>query len=813
LSSTNCPPEATLRSIWTRGGGEATLAGLEEHVEGCLECQRILEAARNGVPQTARAAPARGLPPTLPGFVIERELGRGATGVVYLAREHALDRHVAVKLFPKNSLVDPHAREHWLAEARALSRVPLDHVVAIHRVDETEEFLYLVLEYVPGGTLKQRLTEPLPPRDAARFVGTIARAVGLFHSRGLSHLDLKPSNLLLDGEPGAPWYAVSPKISDFGIARLEGEPGATETGANGPKGTPSYMAPEQVVALPGTIGPAADIHALGAILYHLLTGRPPFQGASSAETLDQVRNQDPVPPRRLNGRIPRDLETVCLTCLEKAPHRRYRTAEALADDLRLWLEGRPVKARRVSPLGHAWRLGRRHPLVAGLLLTLAVTLATGVVGLFVLLKQAEAERARLAEARRHAEAYERYSASAADQVALFLQSTIRHTRSPSRDEMAGALLTFWKSTNDLRARGIVPSSTLGIMEGELGWALKSFDKPEEAEEILHHAVVDLEQYLSKNPEARKTRYYLGDALRLSGTLADRKGRTEDAVGFYERSASALIHCELEGHTAAALTLLYKDVESHVDRLRRGGRAEQAERLLGVNGRILGHLVGSEVPRPAGGASPWPETIRRMFERDYLKKTASDEDEWVRDCHELFVYEWLTRAARPFSPPQTPPVTANIDADPEAWADSLISTLEGQRSRHGLADSVLEEVISAIPYDAAYAASLQRRLGRLDDARATAARLMAIARLFVREYPNSSSSYLLLSESYNQIKKNAFQAHDESLIEEALVRAIEAGQRALDLDPLRPRTRRRLAKLTEQLAGIKADRSAAGPSAR
>ena len=176
--------------------------------------------------------------------------------------------------------------------------------MAIHRVDETEEWLWLVIEYVSGGTLKDRLTEPLPPRDAARLMETIARAVGYFHARGVCHLDLKPSNILLDGEPGAAWETVSPKISDFGIARLEGEPGTTETGANGPKGTPSYMAPEQVAALPGTIGPAADIYALGALLYHLLTGRPPFQGASSAETLDQVRNQDPVPPRGSTAGFP-----------------------------------------------------------------------------------------------------------------------------------------------------------------------------------------------------------------------------------------------------------------------------------------------------------------------------------------------------------------------------------------------------------------------------------------------------------------------------------------------------------------------------
>ena len=248
---------------------------------------------------------------------------------------------------------------------------------------------------------------------------------------GVTHLDLKPSNILLDGEPGAPWAEISPKISDFGIARLDGEPGTTATGANGPKGTPSYMAPEQVAAIPGTIGPAADIHALGALLYHLLTGRPPYQGASSAYTLEQVRNQDPVSPRRLNGRVPRELETVCLKCLEKPASRRYKSAIALADDLRFWLDRRPIKARRVSPIGHAWRWCRRHPAVAGLLLRVTMTVASGVLGLFVLLsqlesslvkaeasrKEVEAERTRVVESRRRAESYEQFSASTAEHLA------------------------------------------------------------------------------------------------------------------------------------------------------------------------------------------------------------------------------------------------------------------------------------------------------------------------------------------------------------------------------------------------------------
>ena len=184
---TNCPSEAILRLIGTEAVGEATFARLEGHVEQCPDCQNVLEAAISAVPHPTRLTPARNAPPKLPGLVIERPLGRGGASVVYLAWEPDLKRHVAVKVFPTNALVDPHTREHWLSEARALSRAPHDHVVAIHRVDETEDWLWLVIEYVPGGTLKDRLTEPLPPRDAARLTETIARAVGHFHcARGLS---------------------------------------------------------------------------------------------------------------------------------------------------------------------------------------------------------------------------------------------------------------------------------------------------------------------------------------------------------------------------------------------------------------------------------------------------------------------------------------------------------------------------------------------------------------------------------------------------------------------------------------------------
>ena len=811
MSLTDCPPAATLRRISAESVGEATFAGLEAHVEQCVSCQQILEAATRAGELAFHPGAMRDAPPALSGLVIERELGRGGTSVVYLAWEPALKRHVAVKLFPRNSLVDPHARDHWLSEARALAHVPHEYVVEIHRVDETDEWLFLVIEYASGGTLKDRLTEPLRPRDAARLTETIARAVGFFHARGLCHLDLKPSNILLSGEPGAPWKTVSPKISDFGIARLEGEPGATETGANGPKGTPSYMAPEQVAGIRGTIGPPADIHALGALFYHLLTGRPPFQGASSAETLDQVRNQDPAAPRRLNGRIPRDLETICLTCLEKAPTRRYRSAEALASDLGLWLDGRPIKARRISPMGHAWRWCRRHPAVAGLLATLAITLGTGIVGLLVLLNRVAAERARLAEARRHAEAYEKFSARAADELGLLLQTTIHYKSRSTPAQRTGALLRLQRSTSDLRKRGIAPSSALGMLEVEVGWALGSVGKYKEADELLNQAVDDLERALARTPEDKETRQYLVEAVFQCGWQADLSLEFETALKRFEQAAAILMDSEPSDWRYSLLITIYKRLYFLASGLGQRRQVGQVERSQRVCQQILRHLLGPDLARSTGASPPRLETLGLLFQREDFKRMSHSEDNSVRLAHDEFAAEWLALTVETSSPFRSSSVGAKYDGQPEAWALAFVSSLKQQCSKLGLSESVAWSAVAILSGDGAVAASEERKRGRIEDARATTARLLAVARQLVRECPHRPNSFRILSEAYNQMKKNAYHVRDYQLVEEALLQAIPAAQQALLLDLDSIATRRHLDTLTGQLAGLEAERNAAGSS--
>ena len=462
-------------------------------------------------------------------------------------------------------------------------------------------------------------------------------------------------------------------------------------------------------------------------------------------------------------------------------------------------------------MGHAWRLCRRHPAVAGLLGTLAMTLSTGVVGLFVLLNEAAAERARLAETRRNAEAYEQFSASTADQLAEFLRTTLRQRPSTVPNQLLGALLKLRSSTNDLKARGIVPSSTLGILETEIGWALMYSSKAEEARHLLDQAAADLKQSLAKNPKDEEAQICRWQALFYSGCLAEDAGQVEAALNCFEQVAAIQMAFEPSDSEYASLTEIYKRLQGRAYQLGQRRRAEEKERSRRLERRILHHLLGSDLERLTDVSYPGLDTLRRLFERYDLQKLSSHEDRCFRQSHDSFVSNWLVLSLGPLSPFCSSSSAATYDRDPEAGAITLISAIRDRCSKLGLAESMVAAAISIVRSDAADTASAQRKVGQLDDARATAARLMTIARRVVREYPDNTNSYRVLSEAHNQIKKNAFQTGDDTLVEEALGQAVEAAQRAFALDPDRLETRDYLQKLTEQLASIKADRSTAGSS--
>jgi WD40 repeat protein/Flp pilus assembly protein TadD/predicted Ser/Thr protein kinase len=322
-------------------------------------------------PTAEGAAP----PPEIPGYEVLGALGKGGMGVVYKARQAALGRVVALKLIRDEALAGPEAIARFGREAEAAARLQHPNIVSVYEVGRHAGRSHIALEFVEGGSLAERLAgTPLAPHEAARLAETLARAVHAAHAAGVVHRDLKPANVLLTSDG-------TPKIADFGLAkRLEEGEGQTQTGAI--MGTPSYMAPEQAEGRAKDVGPACDVYALGAILYEMLTGRPPFRGTTPWETVAQVREREPVAVRQLQPSVPRDLETVCLKCLEKEPRKRYASAEELADDLRRFRNGEPVLARAVGRVERAARWALRRPAAAGLL-AMSGLAALALVGLGV----------------------------------------------------------------------------------------------------------------------------------------------------------------------------------------------------------------------------------------------------------------------------------------------------------------------------------------------------------------------------------------------------------------------------------------------
>jgi WD40 repeat protein len=336
--------------------------------------------------------------PTVPGYAMLGMLGRGGMGVVYKARHLGLKREVALKmmLHAEHAGADQHQR--FQAEAEAVARLQHPHIVQVYDVGEHNGLPYFSMEYCAGGSLAGQLDgTPWDGRRAANLVQTLATAMQAAHAAGVVHRDLKPRNVLLTADG-------TPKVTDFGLAKRLDVPGLTATGAV--LGTPSYMAPEQASGKSRAVGPTADVYALGAILYECLTGRPPFRATTAVDTVLQVVSDEPVAVRKLQPKLHRDLETICHKCLQKEPTKRYGSAEALAEDLRRFGAGEPVKARPMGVQGRAVRWARRRPAIAGLLALVAFVGVGGLAGIVWAYGQAvrEGKAARQAEGRAREEA-------------------------------------------------------------------------------------------------------------------------------------------------------------------------------------------------------------------------------------------------------------------------------------------------------------------------------------------------------------------------------------------------------------------------
>ena len=303
-------------------------------------------------------------------YELLEEIARGGMGVVFKARQTRLNRTVAVKMILAGELADKDDVRRFLSEAEAAAGLDHPGIVPVYESGDIDGQHFFSMGFVDGQSLAALLAQgPRPPEQAAELVAQVADAVDYAHERGVIHRDLKPGNILLDNDG-------HPRVTDFGLAkRVAGDSNLTRTGQA--LGTPSYMPPEQASGKLDSIGRPADVYALGAVLYAALIGRPPFQAATPLDTILQVLEQEPVPPRQLNADVPRDLETIVLKCLEKEPHKRYATARDMADELRRYLRGEPIQARPVGRIERSWRWCRRNPVVASLAASVLIALAAG----------------------------------------------------------------------------------------------------------------------------------------------------------------------------------------------------------------------------------------------------------------------------------------------------------------------------------------------------------------------------------------------------------------------------------------------------
>jgi tetratricopeptide (TPR) repeat protein len=494
-------------------------------------------------------------------------------GVVYKARQRGLNRVVALKMIRGGAHVGPEELSRFRNEALAVAELQHPNIVQVYEVGDEGGQPFISLEFVEGGNLARTIhATPQPPGEAASRLRVLAEAMEYAHSRGIVHRDLKPANILLTASGEL-------KISDFGLAkRLEDQAGQTQSGSI--LGSPGYMAPEQAEGRIRDIGPRSDVYGLGAILYDLLTGRPPFRAASVLDTLQQVRSQEPIPPSQFQPKLPRDLETICLKCLQKDPSQRYATARELAEDLRRFGAGEPIRARPVGRIEWLWRWCRRHRFAAvmsGTLILLVVAWAVTSTMLYRLARANERAAVRAAAEARSQEARARHNADQARRNAEDAQASAtlarrreQTARATAQDAIAqmihlgDQLLRRLRAGHDpARAEGewrrlsddlmtmllkeMVPMAhriegqavspfAVAAMHQQLGDLVRKFGKGEEALRQYQRSYELIEQFARAHPENDVARANLGVILlHLGETALDLDGDARRALDAYRRA--------------------------------------------------------------------------------------------------------------------------------------------------------------------------------------------------------------------------------------------------------------------------------------
>jgi serine/threonine protein kinase len=562
-------------------------------LEGRIDCMRMLRrvwAADSGCsrPQDSNAPTMIGIESApssavtratrIGRFEVRRELGRGGFGVVFLAHDPLLRRDVALKVPRAEAFLDPELRARLHREATIAAGLDHPNIVPIYEAGEAGPVCYIASAYCPGVTLASWLKEqPVLAsfRDVAALAATLAEAVHYAHQRGVIHRDLKPANVLLqvaslsqdnqrrklaEGETRrqgekerrpdgsislSPCLPLSlsdcvPKITDFGLAKLLDDKSAAAqalTQAGAVIGTPEYMAPEQTRTSSGRVGTATDVYSLGVILYEMVTGRPPFQGDSTLEILRQVETVEPVPLGRLRPKLPRDLETICLKCLEKESRRRYPGADALAADLRRFLAGEPVHARPVSPVEKMWRWSRRRPAVAGLLTALAIVFMAGSSGVLWQWQRATRERDTARQEKKRAE---RHLQIVRERVKVLGRLGHELLQTPGKYRAGQAVLqqalAFYQELLPEEGNDPEVRREAANLYGQVGWIHHELAQEGAAGDAWDDQARLLTSLLNEKPADMDLRKGLADCHRWRGNALRFQGKVPEALLAYGQAA-------------------------------------------------------------------------------------------------------------------------------------------------------------------------------------------------------------------------------------------------------------------------------------
>jgi eukaryotic-like serine/threonine-protein kinase len=811
-----CPTPETLSRIACDGASGSRFATMEAHVQMCADCQEALERLAADALGTIARGPSRlagpERPPTIPGFVIEGVLGRGGMGVVYQAWQPHLARRVAIKVVSATIGIGAEDRRRWLREARAIGRVRHRNVVQIHEAGEQDGCLYLVLDLITGGSLAERVTGPLPARVAAQLMAAVARAVDQIHRAGILHLDIKPSNILLDGVPDAPWEEVTPLIADFGIARSGDDPGATATNPIGVGGTPSFMAPEHIAGDRAGIGPRSDVFSLGATLYSLLTGRPPFQAASVIETLDAVRTREPAPPRTLIPGLPRDLETIALTCLRKDPRRRYASAEAVADDLDRWLNGFPIRARPASKLEHAARWCRRRPALALLLAVLALTVVSSLASLLLLWRRSEAERVRAEIALARALESDKATSATVQELVALLTTTVDSPQmllSERIDKVVNVLYDLMSKAR--RGAGFAEANLVAVsnLAHEVSGNFRRQGRLAETRVLLLDTIESLE-----------SRRHLGESLEIKlayaricvelARVARSQERFGESLAFLKQAEDAIQSVAHDPRCVDVIVSIGSIRKLIAEHLSQHAQSEAGRQVLASNVGMLDRF--SENARGSPAITLLAALARAEHAPDHSTfatlRTAIQRFPRAEPIPELLAQslaDWIANDLNPYPSENASAGESMGRLGPEAHAQSVVRALESRCESLGANHAIHSAAAVQVACIAASRGAEQRRAGHREDARRTAARFSAFAKTLVRKEPDEAFFHVILAMAFTQESKNVWPADDFRTIEENLRDALREACTALRLDPRNREARRTVSILRDKLFGLMSQR--------